>query len=115
MADDPGNGSPQELWCPSCLTLVGDAPTCTNCGLPQTGESAARLRVVVARIHDANDERNALAVELQVLHDERAGLLHALQHPNRAAVPARSDDTDERGWSPAPAPARGDWRPERVR
>lgn len=113
MADDPGNGSVQELWCPSCLTMVGNAHTCMNCGLSQKGETPARLRVIVARIHEATEERNALAVELQQLHEERVELFAGPPSPGaRRPVPAETG-SDVSGRTPAPA--RGDWRPERVR
>ncbi|MEP6623430.1 MAG: hypothetical protein ABJC79_03235, partial [Acidimicrobiia bacterium] len=73
MADDlgPEPGPVPELWCPSCLATVGTAARCPTCGLPQTDPAAAHLRVVVARIHAANEERMVLAAELGRLHTER--------------------------------------------
>lgn len=118
MADDLENGlSPErdhELWCPSCVTTVGDAPTCPNCGLPQLGATPARLRVIAARVHEAETERSALAIELQRLHDEQAGLLHSLRGPaGRDRALAGTPRGTGRDWEQLNAS--GDWRPERVR
>ena len=70
MTDD---GSPTtELWCPSCFTTVGDATVCPSCGMAdQQGVDAARLRIVVARIHDIASERAVLQAELDTLVRER--------------------------------------------
>ncbi len=107
MTDDLGNQPPQELWCPSCFTMVGDAPSCPRCGLAQGGPDAARLRVIVARLHEATTERNELERELESLRNERGALFSTLQplSSGAAATPERT----------AVSVAGGDWRPERIR
>jgi hypothetical protein len=78
------------------------------CDLPQEGSTPARLRVVVARLHEATVEQSELQSERIALGYEREGLLAALRD----------------GPEPAPAtvapppealPGLADWRPERVR
>ena len=107
MADDLGNPPPQELWCPSCLAMVGDAPACPSCGLHQVGADAARLRVVVARLHQATVERDALEGELGQLRFERAALFGTLQGRQNPLSPAAAGRPE--------AIPRGDWRPEHIR
>ena len=108
MADDLENQPPQELWCPSCFTMVGDAPSCPSCGLAQSGADAARLRVVVARLHEATVERDELDREIGQLQFERAALSGTLQWRQNSLPPAADRRT-------AANLARGDWRPERIR
>lgn len=107
MADDLENQPPQELWCPSCFTMVGDARWCPSCGLEQLGSDAARLRVVVARLHQATVERDELDREIGQLQFERAALSGTLQWRQTSLPPA--------GDRRVEAIPRGDWRPERIR
>ncbi len=134
MADDGDDdpGLPHQMWCPSCVTTVGDAPTCPNCGLPQLGATPARLRVIAARIHEVQTDHARLLDELNELHAEQAVLLDNLRDPDagaltRAAGAVRDGINDgvEKARFITPVPAggradalgigRGDWRPERVR
>ena len=107
MADDLENQPPQELWCPSCFTMVGDAPWCPSCGLEQLGSDAARLRVVVARLHEATVERDEFDREIGQLQFERAALSGTLQWRQNSLPPAADRRVE--------AIPRGDWRPERIR
>ena len=112
MADDLGSPPPQELWCPSCLAMVGDAPACPSCGLQQVGADAARLRVIVARLHEATVARDELEGELGQLRFERAALFGTLQGRQNPLPPPTTGRPA--AGRPEPIP-RGDWRPEHIR
>ncbi len=88
-------------WCPRCLRTVGGSPRCPSCGLPQLGADAARLRVVVRRLHDVAGQQEALAAEAASLRLEQRRLLQALASSGTARAAA-------------PRPPR-EWRPEVVR
>ncbi|MEO6467451.1 MAG: hypothetical protein ABIP21_00010 [Acidimicrobiia bacterium] len=75
--------------------------------MAQAGAEAARLRVVVARLHTATDERMELERELESLRNERGALFSILQ-PRPTGSAASSDRA-------AVDMTRGDWRPERIR
>lgn len=103
--------APAGLWCPVCLTRVGDQVRCPRCGLPQVGPDPARLRVIVAHRQELSEHQAALTTELAALDEERGRLLASVRGapwpgpPGPAPTPA----------GPVPAPTFADWRPERVR
>jgi hypothetical protein len=86
-------------WCPRCLRPVGAVAQCPSCGLRQQGPDAARLRVVVYRLHELARQQQTLAAEAASLELEQARLLQVLAPQTERA---------------APRPAR-EWRPEVVR
>lgn len=105
---DGGSGT-IGLWCPACLNPVGDRARCPVCDLPQDGSAPARLRVVVARLHEVNVEQSELQAERVALGYEREGLLASLRdgpEPTPLATVAQP---------PEALPGLADWRPERVR
>ncbi len=112
MAEDLGNPPPQELWCPSCLAMVGDAPECPSCGLQQVGADAARLRVIVARLHEATVARDELEQELEQLRYERSALFGMLRGRHDTLSLAATGRPE--AGRPEVIP-RGDWRPEHIR
>ena len=76
-------GTPVDtLPCPRCRRPVAGGERCPSCGLPQTGEHADRLRVVVARL-------DALGREQHALRQEQHALLRAVVGPEPAAEPRR--------------------------
>ncbi len=105
------HSTPWGLWCPVCLTRVDDQAHCPRCGLPQGGPTPARLRVVVARLHELSEQQAALATETAELAEERGRLLVAL----RGAPPPRSPRPSPGEPGLAPVLGVADWRPERVR
>nr|QEO74249.1 hypothetical protein [uncultured bacterium] len=108
------------LWCPRCRRVVGDAARCPVCGLPQTGESAARLRHAVGRLHAIGEQQRALDTEAAGLRREQAELLRVLVGQERLTLwgvrPGRPRRPD-----PGAPPGRGtpraapESRPEVVR
>ena len=106
MSDD---GSPRlELWCPSCFATVGDAPVCPSCGMAgQDGVDAARLRIVVSRIHEIASERAEAPV--------RARHARPGAPPTVPPRPSRDRRREVRPVGLRAGTTRPEWRPERVR
>ena len=100
---DSGTSIP--LWCPRCLTTVGELERCPRCGLPQQGPAPARLREVVSRLDAVRGEKDRLTSEQLRLADEQARLIERLGGAAPLPTPL------------PPPPVRGapEWRPERVR
>jgi hypothetical protein len=86
------------LWCPYCLTTVGDAEVCPRCGFVETTPDVTRLREIVSRLGDISRQSRALAEQQRALVAERDALFrHAWAE----------------GPSPAPAGAAAPRRPRR--
>jgi hypothetical protein len=88
-------------WCPRCLGLTGDHPICPRCGLSQAGDAAARLRVVVYRLHEIGAASRSLAQEQATLDSEKQRLLSQLVSQPHAR--------------PAPAATGGEWGADAIR
>jgi RNA polymerase subunit RPABC4/transcription elongation factor Spt4 len=82
-------------WCPRCLRLTGESSHCPSCGLPQLGADAARLRVVVHRLREIDEQERALAAEAASLRAEHGRLLQALTREGAQRPPG-----PRREWSP---------------
>ncbi|HJV09131.1 MAG TPA: hypothetical protein VJ653_05600, partial [Acidimicrobiales bacterium] len=66
------------LICPRCRRPVSGEARCPACGLPQSGEHADRLRVVVARLDAIGRQQQDLVAEATALRHEQVQLLRAL-------------------------------------
>ena len=104
-------------WCPRCLALTEDADPCPRCGLPQSGDAAARLRVVVHRLHEIDRAYRELAQERADLTQEHAGLLATIEgRPRPLTAAAALPPPAPPGATAAGATAdRTEWRADVVR
>jgi hypothetical protein len=88
------------VWCPGCLRPDGGAARCPGCGLRQHGADAARLRVVVHRLHELGEAQRTLAAETAALRLEQGRLLRALAPPGPTPQPAVRPGRAAREWRP---------------